>query len=91
MSIAQNIKNYFNSKTEGIMTKKPLDGIYRNYWEKKKWESKFYTLRKGRKLVRDDLTYNSFINRIVESNVNGMLINRNNYECETCKIRSEQA
>jgi hypothetical protein len=34
MSIAQNIKNYFNSKTEGTTAKKAPDGICPNYWGK---------------------------------------------------------
>jgi hypothetical protein len=85
MSIAQNIKNYFNSKTKGTTTEKAPDGICPNCWGKQEWEGEFYTLNKERKLVGNDQTYNSFINKIVESNVSGMLINKDNYECETCK------
>ncbi|MFQ3296384.1 MAG: hypothetical protein ACI9JT_000091 [Polaribacter sp.] len=89
MSIAQNIKNYFNSKTEGTTTKKAPDGICPNCWGKQEWEGDFYKLNKGSKLVGNDQTYNSFINKIVESNVSGMVINEDSYECETCKIGSK--
>jgi hypothetical protein len=44
LSIAQNIKNYFNSKTEGTTTKKAPDGICPNCWGKQEWEGEFYTL-----------------------------------------------
>ena len=86
MSIAQNIKNYFKSKTEGTTTEKAPDGICPNCWGKQEWEGEFYTLNKGSKLVGNDQTYNSFIHKIVESNVSGMLINKDTYTCETCKI-----
>ncbi|MFT5256734.1 MAG: hypothetical protein ACI9KF_000356, partial [Arenicella sp.] len=86
----QNIKNYFNSKTKGTTTEKAPDGICPNCWGKQEWEGEFYTLNKGRKLVGNDQTYNSFINKIVESNVSGMLINKDNYECETCKTSPKQ-
>jgi hypothetical protein len=90
MSIAQNIKNYFNSKTKGTTTEKAPDGICPNCWGKQEWEGEFYTLNKERKLVGNDQTYNSFINKIVESNVSEMLINKDNYECETCKTSPKQ-
>ena len=90
MSIIQNIKNYFNSKAEGNTPEKAPEGICPNCWGKQEWEGDFYKLNKGSKLVGNDQTYNSFINKIVESNVSGMVINEDSYECETCKIGSKQ-
>jgi hypothetical protein len=89
MSIIQNIKNYFNSKAEGNTLEKAPEGICPNCWGKQEWEGDFYRLNKGSKLVGNDQTYNSFINKIVESNVSGMVISEDSYECETCKIGSK--
>jgi hypothetical protein len=56
---------------------------------KQEWEVDFYKLNKGSKLVGNNQTYNSFIKKIVESNISGMIINEDNYECETCKISTK--
>lgn len=86
MNVIQNLKNYFNSKIEGNTTEKAPKGVCPNCWGKQEWEGEFYTLNKGNKLVGNDQTYNNFINKIVESNVSGIVINKNSYKCETCKI-----
>jgi hypothetical protein len=86
MNIIQNIKNYFNSKSEGNTSEKAPTGICPNCWGKQEWEGEFYKQNKGNKLIGNDQTYTSFINKIVESNVNGITINENNYKCETCKV-----
>ena len=85
MNIIQNIKSYFNSKVEGNTTEKTPEGICPNCWGKQEWEGDFYKLNKGDKLVGNDQTYNSFINKIVESNVSGIVINEDTYTCQTCK------
>jgi hypothetical protein len=86
MSLLQNIKNYFTSKAAGKETEKAPVGICPNCWGKEEWEGEFYKLKKGNKLSGNDQTYNNFINKIVESNVSGITINKDSYECETCKV-----
>ena len=86
MSLLQNIKNYFTAKNEGNTAEKAPVGICPNCWGKEEWDGEFYKLKKGNKLVGNDQTYNNFIKKVVESNVTGIVINKDNYECETCKI-----
>jgi hypothetical protein len=86
MNIIQNIKDYFTSKSEGNTSNKAPQGICPNCWGKQEWDGDFYKLNKGNKLVGNDQTYNSFINKIVESNISGIAVNKDNHECETCKI-----
>lgn len=86
MNITQNIKNYFSSKAKESSSEKAPNGICPNCWGKQEWEGEFYKLNKGNKLIGNDQTYNNFINKIVVSNVSGILINEDNYKCETCKI-----
>ncbi|QVY64105.1 hypothetical protein [Polaribacter sp. Q13] len=86
MSILTNIKNYFNDKAEGNTAKKAPVGLCPNCWGKQEWEGEFYKQNKGNKLLGDDQTYNNFINKIVENNISGIIINKDTYQCETCKI-----
>jgi hypothetical protein len=90
MSIILNIKNYFNSKIEGNTSEKAPIGICPNCWGKQEWEGEFYKQNKGNKLIGNDQTYNNFINKIVESNVSGIKINDDTYECETCKVNFKE-
>ena len=90
MNIIQNIKNYFNTKAKGNTTEKAPEGICPNCWGKQEWEGEFYKLNKGDKLIGNDQTYNNFINKIVESNVSGIVINEDTYDCETCKMSYKQ-
>lgn len=86
MSIIQNIKNYFTSKAEGNTSTNAPVGICPNCWGKEEWEGEFYKQNRGNKLIGNDQTYNNFINKIVESNISGITINKDNYECKTCKV-----
>ena len=90
MSIIQNLKNYFNSKADKNTSKKAPEGICPNCWGKQEWENEFYKLNKGYKLVGNDQTYNNFIHKIVENNIEGITIKSDNYECETCKISHQE-
>jgi len=86
MNLINNIKTYFNSKAEGNISKKAPVGICPNCWGQQEWEGEFYKQNKGNKLVGNIQTYNHFINKIVESNITGIVINQDTYKCETCKI-----
>jgi hypothetical protein len=90
MGIKQNLKKYFASKSEGNTSKKAPVGICPNCWGKQEWESEFYKLNKGNKLIGNDQTYNNFINKIVENNITGISINQDSYECETCERSYKQ-
>ncbi|MDX6748040.1 hypothetical protein SHK09_14680 [Polaribacter sp. PL03] len=85
MNIIESIKTYFTAKVEGNTSKKAPVGICPNCWGKQEWEGDFYKQNKGNKLVSNDQTYNNFINKIVESNISGIVINADTYQCETCK------
>ncbi len=86
MSLIKKIKNYFTLKASGNTSEKSPEGICPNCWGKQEWEGDFYKLNKGSKLIGNDQTYNNFIHKIVESNISGIKINKDTYECETCKI-----
>lgn len=49
-------------------------------------EAEFYKLNKGNKLVGNDQTYANFIHKIVETNIEGITIKEDSYDCETCNI-----
>jgi hypothetical protein len=85
MSILENIKDYFSAKSAGKEIKKAPKGICPNCWGKEEWDGEFYKLKKGNRLVGNDQTYNNFINKIVESTISGIVINKDSYQYETCK------
>jgi hypothetical protein len=85
MSILENIKDYFSAKSSGKEIKKAPKGICPNCWGKEEWDGEFYKLKKGNRLVGNDQTYNNFINKIVESSISGIVINKDSYQYETCK------
>ena len=86
MNLIQNIKDYFNSKANGNISEKAPVGICPNCWGKQEWEGEFYKQNRGNKLVGNNQTYNNFINKIVESNISGIIINKDTYQCETCNV-----
>ena len=81
MSIVENLKNYFKLKSKGETTLKAPEGICPNCWGKQEWEGDFYKLNKGNKLVGNNQTYNNFINKIVENNIEGISIKEGDYFC----------
>ncbi|WP_088323969.1 hypothetical protein [Polaribacter tangerinus] len=86
MSLIKNIKNYFNAKANGEKNQKAPEGICPNCWGKQEWDGEFYKLNKGNKLVGNDQTYSTFIKKVVESNVVGIQVKEDTYECETCNM-----
>ena len=54
---------------------------------KQEWEGEFYEFMKGSKNEKRDETYNNFINKIVESNINGIAIQKDTYTCNTCTVK----
>lgn len=80
------IKNYFTFKGSNSSTEKAPLAICPNCWGEQKWDGEFYKLNKGNKLVGNEQIYNNFINKFVESNISGIAIGKDPYECQTCKI-----
>lgn len=87
MTLIESIKNYFNNKLENKPTGNAPEGICPNCWGKQEWEGEFYEFSKGNKNSKRDETYNTFINKVVESNLEGIAINKDSYTCNTCSIK----
>jgi hypothetical protein len=90
MSITDTLKNYFNQKTTNETKETSPKGICPNYWGKQQWEGQFYELIEGRKNKKRDNTYNNFINKIVETNISGIIIDKDTYTCKTCHLNYTQ-
>ena len=86
MTLLESIKNYFNKKKNNEPTGKAPEGICPNCWGKQEWEGEFYEFMKGSKNEKRDETYNNFINKIVESNIEGIAIQKDTYTCKTCNV-----
>ena len=91
MSLIENIKSYLNKKNNEEITAKAPEGICPNCWEKQEWEGEFYELMKGHKNEKRDETYNNFINKIVETNISGIAIDKDTYTCKTCQVKYDHA
>lgn len=86
MTLIESIKNYFNKKKNNESTGSAPEGICPNCWGKQQWEGEFYEFSKGSKNEKRDETYNNFINKIVESNIEGIAIQKDTYTCKTCNV-----
>lgn len=86
MTLLESLKSYFDKKTNNEPTGKSPEGICPNCWGKQEWDGHFYDFMKGSKNEKRDETYNNFINKIVESNIEGITINKDSYTCATCKV-----
>ncbi|WP_299118901.1 hypothetical protein [uncultured Winogradskyella sp.] len=86
MTLFESIKSYFNKKKNNESTGNSPEGICPNCWGKQEWEGEFYEFMKGSKNEKRDETYNNFINKIVESNIEGIAIQKDTYTCKTCTI-----
>lgn len=84
MALLESLKSYFNKKRDNQPTGNAPKGICPNCWGKQQWEGEFYEFIKGSKNDKRDETYNSFINKIVESNIKGITIQKDTYTCKTC-------
>ena len=71
MILLESLKSYFVKKMNNEPTGNSPLGICPNCWGKQQWEGEFYEFMKGSKNEKRDETYNNFINKIVESNIDG--------------------
>lgn len=86
MTILESIKSHFNKKQNNEPTENAPEGICPNCWGKQAWKGEFYEFMKGSKNEKLDETYNNFINKIVESNIEGIAIQKDTYTCKTCSV-----
>jgi len=90
MSITDGLKNYFNQKTANATEEISLKSICPNYRSKQQWEGQFYEWIKGRKNEKRDNTFNNFIDKIVETNISGSIIDKDTYTSKTCYLSYNQ-
>ena len=77
MSIIENIKTYFNKKRDNETTgTAPERNLSELVGENNNGMMNFYEVVKGSKNEKRDDTYNNFINKIVETNISGITINK---------------
>lgn len=86
MTLLESIKTYFNKKINNEPTDDAPEGICPNCWGKQEWDNEFYEFIKGSKNDKRDETYNNFINKIVETNISGIAIQKDTYTCKTCNV-----
>ena len=80
----------FFKKSEIESKREIPHGYCPNCWGKQAWDGEFYEFTKGSKNEKRDETYNNFINKIAESNINGIAIQKDTYTCKTCHIKHTQ-
>ncbi|MEH6537659.1 MAG: hypothetical protein V7719_14765 [Psychroserpens sp.] len=91
MSLIDNIKNYFDKKKNNEETGLAPEGICPNCWGKQQWEGEFYDFLKGSKNDKRDETYNNFINKVVETNISGIAIDKDTFTCKTCQVKYDHS
>ena len=90
MNIAENIINFFKSKSNPETTGPAPEGICPNCWGRQEWEGNYYELMKARNITPESNTYNSFINEVV-TKLDKITLKEDSYECTTCHIKSKPA
>jgi hypothetical protein len=90
MSITDGLKSYFNLKITNETKEAYLKGICPNYWSKQACEGQFYKWIKGSKNEKRDNTFNNFIDKIVETNISGSIIDKDTYTSKTCYLSYNQ-
>ncbi|TVZ56005.1 hypothetical protein OD91_1283 [Lutibacter sp. Hel_I_33_5] len=84
MSIIQNLKKYFTSKSEGNNTLKSPESVCPNCWGKQEWEGEFYSKIKAQNITPEHNTYNSFVHQVAEK-LDKITLKEDTLVCETCK------
>ncbi len=86
MSIVDNIKSFFKTKSEGKETQIVPEGVCPNCWGKQEWEGEFYKKIKASNITPESKTYTSFIHEIVEK-LDKITLKEDTYTCETCNLK----
>jgi hypothetical protein len=90
MNILENIKAYFNAKSDGNVSLKTPEGVCPNCWGKQEWDGEYYKFMKGQNANPSDETYTSFVQNIAR-NLDKITIKESTYTCETCQIKYESS
>ncbi len=86
MSLADNLKKYFNAKSNKEPTHESPEGICPNCWGRQEWDGQYYKLLKARNITPESNTYNNFINEIA-TKLDKITLKDDVYECTTCQTK----
>ena len=89
MNILENIKAYFNAKSDGNTTIKTPEGVCPNCWGKQEWDGKFYKKIKANNITPEHDTYNNFIHE-VSQRLGRITLKEDSYKCENCQMNYEK-
>ncbi|MFT5790864.1 MAG: hypothetical protein ACJAV9_000358 [Urechidicola sp.] len=89
MNILENIKAYFNAKSDGNVSLKTPEGVCPNCWGKQEWDGKFYKKIKANNITPEHDTYNNFIHE-VSQRLGRITLKEDSYKCENCQMNYEK-
>ena len=89
MNILENIKTYFNAKSDGNVSLKTPEGVCPNCWGKQEWDGKFYKKIKANNITPEHDTYNNFIHEVSQK-LGRISLKEDSYKCENCQMNYEK-
>ncbi|MGK0126941.1 MAG: hypothetical protein ACI87F_000442 [Candidatus Azotimanducaceae bacterium] len=89
MNILENIKAYFNAKSDGNVSLKTPEGVCPNCWGKQEWDGKFYKKIKANNITPEHDTYNNFIHEVSQK-LGRITLKEDSYKCENCQVNYEK-
>jgi protein-arginine kinase activator protein McsA len=89
MNILENIKAYFNAKSDGNVSLKTPEGICPNCWGKQEWDGKFYKKIKANNITPEHDIYNNFIHEVSQK-LGIITLKEDSYKCENCQMNYEK-
>ena len=89
MNILENIKAYFNAKSDGNVSLKTPEGICPNCWGKQEWDGKFYKKIKANNITPEHDIYNNFIHEVSQK-LGRITLKEDSYKCENCQMNYEK-
>jgi hypothetical protein len=89
MNILENIKAYFNAKSDGNVSLKTPEGVCPNCWGKQEWDGKFYKKIKANNITPEHDTYNNFIHEVSQK-LGRITLKEDSYKCENCQMNYEK-
>jgi hypothetical protein len=85
MNILENIKAYFNAKSDGNVSLKTPEGVCPNCWGKQEWDGKFYKKIKANNITPEHDIYNNFIHEVSQK-LGRITLKEDSYKCENCQM-----
>jgi protein-arginine kinase activator protein McsA len=89
MNILENIKAYFNAKSDGNVSLKTPEGVCPNCWGKQEWDGKFYKKIKANNITPEHDIYNNFIHEVSQK-LGRITLKEDSYKCENCQMNYEK-